>query len=477
MFQNVNARFETFLALAELAGAQREDPIPHLQEGLDFLAEHRSKYGSIEFQAGVSMVGQKLADFGLEVVADRGEAKAILAWTERVRAQNLQVPPTQNDTDPAVRDQMAQLRRARNDLWDAQLNSQPVDEVAQRVADLESKLRSSAWQQAGPGHVAEETTPDQIKALAAEGNATVISYFEYRGKLAAIVVSGEDIQWTTLTDLAEVEELARQVNADLDALASDFLPTPLRGSVTNSLQSNVARLADSVLTPLDEHVGTESVVIVPTRALNWVPWGMMPQLVDRPVTVAPSASVWWRCTRQNSPGGRVLLASGPALREVHEEFAAVARCYDDPDILTGEDATPEAILSAMDGAAVAHLAAHGQHEPDNVLFSRLNFHDGPLMAYDLDSLDTAPTEVILSACELGRSTVDVGDETLGFTAALLHAGTSTVIASLTRVPEQLSADMMSAYHRGRAAGLPPAKALAEAGKGHPWHPFICFGRG
>src|SRR5690606_40099027 len=80
-------------------------------------------------------------------------------------------------------------------------------------------------------------------------------------------------------------------------------------------------------------------------------------------------------------------------------------------------------LKALDGASVAHLAAHEHHEPDNVLFSRLDFGQGPLNAYELLGLDQPPGHVVLSSCDLGRSTVAVGNETLGFTAALLHAGT------------------------------------------------------
>ena len=63
----------------------------------------------------------------------------------------------------------------------------------------------------------------------------------------------------------------------------------------------------------------------------------------------------------------------------------------------------------------------------------------------------------------------------GFTAALLHAGTSTVVSSLGRVPDDLASEMMIDYHRRCADGATPAEALAAGGEHRPWHPFVCFG--
>ena len=53
------------------------------------------------------------------------------------------------------------------------------------------------------------------------------------------------------------------------------------------------------------------------------------------------------------------------------------------------------------------------HEPDNVLFSKLDLADGPLMAYDIQQLTAAPYQVILSACDACRATVRPGEENLG----------------------------------------------------------------
>jgi CHAT domain-containing protein len=119
------------------------------------------------------------------------------------------------------------------------------------------------------------------------------------------------------------------------------------------------------------------------------------------------------------------------------------------------------------------------------------------MAYDVQRLSRPPGHVVLSACDVGRTEVRPGDEILGFTAALLHLGTPTVISSVSRVDDETALAIMTAYHRALSAGARPAEALAQAG-GQPSSdddgmrddagpaglamdaaltPFVCFGAG
>jgi CHAT domain-containing protein len=85
--------------------------------------------------------------------------------------------------------------------------------------------------------------------------------------------------------------------------------------------------------------------------------------------------------------------------------------------------------------------------------------------------------VVLSSCDVGRTVVRVGDEIMGFTAALLYSGTATVVSSVARVDDDASVAVMSTYHRAVAEGTPPAQALAAASLLEPLMPLICFGAG
>jgi CHAT domain-containing protein len=205
---------------------------------------------------------------------------------------------------------------------------------------------------------------------------------------------------------------------------------------------------------------------------------MLPALRGRPVTVAPSATAWLNAG-QVDPAilGAPLLVAGPYLLHAEAELEGIARLYPTSRTLRGELATVTATLSGMDGAPMAHLAAHGHHEPDNGLFSRLDLADGPLMVYDMQQLARVPRLITLSACDVGRAVVTAGDEHLGFTAALLHAGTACVVASVSRVAHDTAATVMTAVHRSLAAGAAPAQALADASTAEPLATFVCFGAG
>jgi CHAT domain-containing protein len=169
--------------------------------------------------------------------------------------------------------------------------------------------------------------------------------------------------------------------------------------------------------------------------------------------------------------------AGPGLRYAVPEVTEIAAVYPGVRPLAGGAATVDATLRALDGAPLAHLAAHGHHDRENVLFSRLDLVDGPLMAYDIQRLSTPPRQVVLSACDAGRAVVRPGDETLGFTAALLHIGTPTVISSVSRVADEVAFGVMTAYHRVLSTGAMPARALAQAATDEPLAPFVCFGAG
>lgn len=68
----------------------------------------------------------------------------------------------------------------------------------------------------------------------------------------------------------------------------------------------------------------------------------------------------------------------------------VARFYDDVTMLADSHATTAKVLHALDGAWLAHIAAHGVFRDDSPLFSSLRMHDGPLTVYDFEQLRSAP---------------------------------------------------------------------------------------
>ena len=200
-------------------------------------------------------------------------------------------------------------------------------------------------------------------------------------------------------------------------------------------------------------------MVVPTGALQSLPWSILPSCAGRPVTVTPQHALGYWPTGAH-PAGRVLVAAGPGLPGAETEATAVAALHQVP-ALAGAAATVEAVMTGLDGSSLAHLAAHGRIHPDNPLFTSLTFADGPLTVYDVEQLHQAPQVVVLAACDVGRPAVRAGDELVG-PARRSRAGTRQIIASVVPVPDAETAPLMIAFHRLLATGEPVTPALAQA---------------
>jgi CHAT domain-containing protein len=95
------------------------------------------------------------------------------------------------------------------------------------------------------------------------------------------------------------------------------------------------------------------------------------------------------------------------------------------------------------------------------MFSSLTLADGPLTVYDLETLATPPTTVVLPACNAGIASVSVGDELIGTASALLGIGVHHVVAPVTIVNDVATIEVMRWFHGHLAAGDPPSVALAR----------------
>jgi CHAT domain-containing protein len=119
--------------------------------------------------------------------------------------------------------------------------------------------------------------------------------------------------------------------------------------------------------------------------------------------------------------------------------------------------------------------------------------DGLLTALEVETLDLWGTElVVLSACETGLGEVQVGEGVLGLRRAFQLAGAQTVVASLWKVPDAETEQLMTTFlgrwlqGQGKAEALRQAqldlirrlRATASRREAPPlyWAGFICHGQ-
>jgi len=103
------------------------------------------------------------------------------------------------------------------------------------------------------------------------------------------------------------------------------------------------------------------------------------------------------------------------------EAQAIANLYHDQPLL-GEAATESAVWEQASQASILHLAAHGDYNPHNPLYSAIGLapdvaNDGRLEVHEVYSLDLANADlVVLSACQTQLGELSAGDELVGLTS-------------------------------------------------------------
>lgn len=121
---------------------------------------------------------------------------------------------------------------------------------------------------------------------------------------------------------------------------------------------------------------------------------------------------------------------------------------------------------------VVHFATHGlinnEHpELSGIVFSLFDeqgrSQDGFLRLHDIYNMRLPADLVVLSACSTGLGKDVKGEGLIGLTRGFMYAGASSVIASLWKVDDAATAELMKHFYEAMfGKGLTPAAALRDA---------------
>jgi tetratricopeptide (TPR) repeat protein len=258
------------------------------------------------------------------------------------------------------------------------------------------------------------TRPRGVRETVAAPDLPLVSFVLHRGRMTAVTVLNGRARLRVVVDPAELVQTAKLALRAGRPVVTDVLPE------------------------------VDEVIVIPDGVLHDLPWAALGPKVH----VLPRLSCW----REPRDMRERVWISGPGVCQ--EEVPTLHQKHG--GLIAGS--TVEEALRALDGAGIAHIAAHGEVNVDNPLFSYLELEDGPLYGYDIARIEHPPEIVVLSACESGLA------------RAFLDAGTRAVIASVLPVPDAQVSEAMVEVHR--LIGHPAAAARAVAHLG-----FSCYGTG
>ncbi|HEY3562957.1 MAG TPA: CHAT domain-containing tetratricopeptide repeat protein [Kribbella sp.] len=433
--------------------------------GLDALDEHRLAMGATELRALATGQGAELAELALRDALRRDDPRRLLLWAERWRATALEVPPMRPSDDGQLVADLAALRDVVR-----RLDASPDPSLDKERRRLEKAVREHTFRAEGAlagGALGGRRWSDLDELAAVLGETVLVELVEVDGVLHAVVVRDGRISRHQVGPVAaaalEVERSRFRLRRLAHARPHNSPGPAYRGP---SLDVLGRRLGEAILGDALELLEDRAVVMVPPGRLQALPWGLVPGLADRAVNVVPSAAAWLRARKLRPPSDRrVVLVLGPGLPAGRAEVMRLAEQYPDATVLADGDATAENVLRELDGAWIAHIAAHGTFRADSPLFSSLRLDDGPLTVYDFERLRKAPYRMVLPSCDSGLAKPVGADELLGLSSSLIPLGAAGILASVVPVNDPATAPLMLAVHENLRDGQSLAEAFANARRG------------
>ena len=369
----------------------------------------------------------------------------------------------------ALSQQLITLRKGSKNQWD---NDRIAETENKRTAlrkdyqDLLVQLKVQSPETASLKTVEVSSLPE-IQSLL-DSDTTLVEYFVTDERTLAFIITRNSFQIVPLNVTRQqlTEELTLfQDFADLDE------PHPLE----------LKNLHDWLIVPLQPHLNTTTITIVPHSILHYLPFAALTDgkqyLSDNYALLSlPSASILrYLPDKGKSTTGSLLALGDPTipglspLTHAQNEVETIAQLFK-TKALVGKAATESALRSRATQSGIIHLAVHGEYNQINPLFSAIRLledtqHDGSLEVHEVYGLDLTSTNlVVLSACQTKIGELSRGDEVVGLNRAFLYAGTPTIIASLWNVDDAATGLLMKQFYSHWQGGMNKAEALQQAQK-------------
>ncbi len=456
----------------------------------------------------------------------QGYVQQALAVSERARSRSLldllqeAHADIREGIDPALRDRERRLLVRLNAKAGQQagLMSRPataerrrsveqeVRSVLDELAEVEAEIRRSS-----PRYAALTQQPlatsGEIQGLL-DGETLLLEYWLGAERSFLWVVDRESVTGVELPPREHIEATARAAYDRLSVLAPD----------DGRLEPATASLSRMLLGPIARRRGKSRLIVVADGELQYIPFGALPLpegdvrplLARYEILNAPSASavalqrhlphrsppagtvavladpvfdpadprLAAQAGKRTANGGRLRSASPssflrlPWSRREAEAIAAVVPAGRSLVALDFRASRATALSPELAGYRIVHFATHGiidSRTPalSGMMLSRVDEHGAPLEGFlglrDVYNLRLGADLVVLSGCETALGKQVRGEGLVGLTQGFLYAGARQVVASLWRIEDRATAELMSRFYRGLLVeGRAPAAALRQA---------------
>ena len=496
------------IALLERRRGRKKDALRRLNETIALLEAEQRAALVPSLQATLSGDARPWYAERTDLLMELKQPGQALACSERARARTLlgllaeSHVDLQQGVDPGL---LARYRALEVRLSEAdRARSAEVAQLTTERDALETEIR-----RASPAYAAlTQPAPlsvEEIRTRVLDPETLLLEFSLGKERSWLFALGKEALVTAPLPPAAEIERAAAELHRSLSARQSP--------------EGEAAALSDLLLRPVAARLSgpwrDRRLAIVPDGALQYVPFGALPVgtpprplLEHHEVVVLPSVSVL--DTLRRTFGGRVpaplklvLLgdpvfdASDPRVRRAkdapqaapaipggtrgfprlafsRDEVKAIAALLPPADVLQATDFKASRAL-AMDGTLgqyrIIHIATHGlldtvRPELSGVVLSLVDEaghpQDGFLRLQDIYNLRLSADLVVLSACQTALGRPIAGEGLVGLTRGFMHAGAPRVVASLWKVDDSATAELMTRFYRNMIEGGQTASLFCHA---------------
>ncbi|HMI25305.1 MAG TPA: hypothetical protein VK594_12530, partial [Streptosporangiaceae bacterium] len=326
------------LALQAEQAGDRRGLLAACRRGFGLLEEHLGTLGAAELRAHATAHGAELAGLAQRAALRSGRPRLLLEWSERWRAVSL--APPRPSGDPAARAELAALRDVTARLERAETlipGGFPATVLHRERLRLEAAVRRRTLWVAGRRRP--PAAFDASILLTSLASARLLELVVVDGDLHVLVCGDGRIRRLPAGSAAEAAREVAFARFGLNRIARGRLPEPA-GKALAALAVAGRRLEALLLGAARDQLGDGPLIVVPPGRLNAVPWGLLPSLAGRAVSVAPSARAWCRA-RIAGPFGldKTVLVAGAGLGAASAEVRTLAAEYGRATVLAGGSVT------------------------------------------------------------------------------------------------------------------------------------------
>ncbi|MEM1440515.1 MAG: CHAT domain-containing tetratricopeptide repeat protein [Pseudomonadota bacterium] len=490
---------QTDLGWAKRDAGDNEAALSLALEAVASIEQLRTEIASTDLRAAYQASVTRAYELAIHALMDMGDNIAALEMTERYRAKSLVDawsqgrPEREVDVPANLLAERANALAAINNARTAHLRGEeepPINALLAKLDVINDRIADAA-----PG-ANDSRAPDPLKMtemqrLHEPGDVTLLYFL---GDQAGYVwaIDAEDTAVARLDNVDDIDRLARQLHKQIQR----------RGRY----EVLARELGKQVLAPISKQIETaRNVAIVADGALHYVPFDILsvadnapPALGTTPLVYLPSLTTVALSRSLPAPKGKgvAVLADpvfglnddrfedGPITRSADrvlnrlrmsrveaESIAAQAQGID-VKVHLGFDARP-AVLRSPDvaGARILHIATHGFADDEiparsGLALSMIDANGKPTTGFvglrDIYGLQLDAELVVLSACETALGQDLAGEGLLGLTRGFMFAGARRVVATLWRVEDRATAELMTVFYSELFQGTAPTRALLVA---------------